>query len=80
MEYIEHGTLFDYFKTQRNSHLEESEIKDFMKALLSSVCYLHERNIIHRDIKPENILIADQNDLSKIKLADFGLSSQFETH
>ena len=33
---------------------------------------------MHRDLKPDNILIADPNDLSSIKVADFGLSAKYE--
>ena len=30
--------------------------------------------MIHRDIKPENIVLMDHNDLTKVKLIDFGLA------
>lgn len=33
--------------------------------------------MIHRDIKPENMLIQDLNDLSQVKLIDFGLSIEY---
>lgn len=35
-------------------------------------------NIIHRDIKPENILIPCYDDLTKLKMADFGLSTKLD--
>lgn len=35
-------------------------------------------NIIHRDIKPENILIPCYDDLGKLKMADFGLSTKLD--
>ena len=38
---------------------------------------MHSKNYVHRDLKPENILIDDEDDLSSIKLADFGLSASF---
>jgi calcium/calmodulin-dependent protein kinase I len=47
-----------------------------MRGILQGVSYIHERNIIHRDLKPANILIEDVNDLSTIKLIDFGLGNQ----
>lgn len=34
-------------------------------------------HVIHRDIKPENILVGDENDLSLVKISDFGLSTQY---
>jgi serine/threonine protein kinase len=30
--------------------------------------------VIHRDLKPENIVIVDYEDLTSVKLIDFGLS------
>lgn len=48
-----------------------------MKSLLSAVGHVHSKNFVHRDLKPENILINDENDLTSVKLADFGLSASF---
>jgi serine/threonine protein kinase len=45
-----------------------------MKAILSAVDYLHSLDYMHRDLKPENILVPDANDLSTLKLSDFGLA------
>lgn len=44
---------------------------------MSAVEHVHSKNYVHRDLKPENILINNENDLSSIKLADFGLSASF---
>jgi serine/threonine protein kinase len=41
---------------------------------MEGVAYLHARRITHRDLKLENLLLADANDLSSIRLADFGLA------
>lgn len=32
---------------------------------------------LYRDIKPENFLIKNKNDISNVKLIDFGLSKDF---
>ena len=46
-----------------------------MKGVFSALAYLHdELNFIHRDLKPENIVLMDSEDLSKVKLIDFGLA------
>lgn len=46
-----------------------------MKGVLSGLTYLHdEKNLIHRDFKTSNILIGSYNDLSKVKIIDFGLA------
>lgn len=41
---------------------------------LSALNYLGDNNICHRDIKLENIMLQRNNNLSNIKLIDFGLS------
>lgn len=35
---------------------------------------MHGENLVHRNIKAENILIFNLEDLSKVKVADFGLT------
>ena len=32
---------------------------------------------MHRDLKPDNILIDDENNLESVKIADFGLSAEY---
>ena len=58
-----------------------------MYALFNSVNHIHSVSIIHRDIKPgifffigENILLPNEKDLDKIKMADFGLSTKLDFH
>lgn len=49
-----------------------------MGSIFRSLHYIHSINIIHRDIKPDNILVSNYEDLSKIKMADFGLSTKLD--
>ena len=56
----------------------EPDLSVLIGAVLQGVQYLHDNNIVHRDIKPENLLFSTvAGDLSRIKIADFGLSVQF---
>ena len=65
-------TLQSYY--QRVS-LTEAQCAQIMRGVFAGLEYLHdEMNVIHRDIKPENVVIMDYDDLSKVKLIDFGLA------
>jgi len=66
------GELFDY--TQKNNKpLEPNDAALVIKQLLSAVSYMHnEACMVHRDLKPENILLENQDNLSQIRLIDFG--------
>ena len=65
------GELFDRIIQQKR--FTEYDAACIMKQILSSLSYLHNRNIVHRDIKPENILYSN-TDNDDLKLIDFGLS------
>lgn len=50
-----------------------------MLGILRGLQYLHDdKNLVHRDLKPQNILIMDYDDLTKVKLIDFGLAANFD--
>lgn len=44
---------------------------------MSGVRHCHDRGVCHRDLKPENLLLADPDDSSVLKIADFGFSALF---
>lgn len=58
--------------------LEETRV--IMTQILRGLHYLHEeKEILHRDIKPRNIVLMDpDNDLSKLKIIDFGVACDSE--
>lgn len=64
--------LFLYI--DRQGCLKEREARVLIRSLLDAVAYLHGNDIVHRDIKPENILLNRENDISSIKLTDFGIA------
>ena len=74
MEYIKYGTLSKWLKTKPNIKEEDASI--ILSSVLSAVEYMHSNHICHRDIKPENIMFSEENNLSSIKIIDFGLSAQ----
>ena len=72
-ELLKGGTLKSYIDNNSESLSEEKSIQ-ILFHLLQAVNYIHNKDIVHRDIKPDNIMFADKNDLSSLKLVDFGLS------
>ncbi|XP_021285720.1 probable serine/threonine-protein kinase At1g54610 [Herrania umbratica] len=50
----------------------ESQIKCYMKQLLSGLDHCHSRGVMHRDIKGSNLLV---NNEGILKMADFGLAN-----
>ena len=49
-----------------------------LKQLLSALVYCHKLGVIHRDIKFQNIMFTNENDITSLKLIDFGLSAQID--
>ena len=78
MEYLKYGNLEKWLK--ENKTISEEKASLIIKEVLSAIAYLHQNQICHRDLKPENIMFSRENDLSSIKIIDFGLSLQnFDT-
>ena len=74
MEYIKYGTLSKWMRGKQK--IKEEEASVILSKVLSAVEYMHSMHICHRDLKPENIMFSEENDLSSIKIIDFGLSAQ----
>jgi len=75
MELVSGGELF--FKIVERGSYSEKDASALVRQILEGVKYLHDLGICHRDLKPENLLVATQNDVETIKIADFGLSKVF---
>ena len=58
--------------------LKEDEAKFLFHQLLVAVRYLHGRGIVHRDLKPENVLLAEEDGVKRLKIADFGFARIIE--
>ncbi|KAL4489293.1 hypothetical protein ABPG72_006357 [Tetrahymena utriculariae] len=81
MELMKGGTIAQLIKQRKQSEqpFTDDESSTIMKCILSAVDYMHSQNILHRDLKPENILLVDPNDLTSVKVADFGLGIQYSS-
>ncbi|KAH7472569.1 putative myosin light chain kinase [Phytophthora ramorum] len=71
--------LFEFI--DRNGPLPEATTRPLIRKLVRTVAYLHAQCIVHRDIKPENILLPpNSQDVSDIKLSDFGIARKLDGH
>ena len=69
MEYVP-GTSLDAVMSQRRLSLHE--VFRVAKSICRGLEAAHRQNIVHRDLNPRNVLVSE--DLSVVKLADFGIS------
>ncbi|XP_053672390.1 ovarian-specific serine/threonine-protein kinase Lok [Anopheles nili] len=72
LEYMKGGDLLT--RIISNKYLPEKTAKLYFLQMCHAVKYLHEKGITHRDLKPDNILLEDDNELTLLKVSDFGLS------
>lgn len=68
-EYMERGSLLDYFNGTQSISLNETV--QIIQQIASGLSFAHSKGIVHRDLKLANILIDNQNNM---RLADFGIA------
>jgi len=77
LEFAAGGELFDAI-VNRGSYSEQDAAR-IIKQILEAILFVHAHGIAHRDLKPENLLLAgEEGQPDFIKIADFGLSKDFE--
>lgn len=74
MEELRGGDLLNRITEQ--GAFSEKDSRSICRTLLEALGYCHRKGIAHRDVKPENILLVDEINSNKIKLADFGCSQR----
>jgi calcium/calmodulin-dependent protein kinase I len=72
LQHLSGGELLEALH-ERGS-LSEGDAREVLFQLLDAVSHLHAAGVTHRDIKLENIMLSCRDDLSSIKLCDFGVS------
>lgn len=72
MEICRGGELFD--RIVKKGHYSEKKAAHLTKTILSVVQECHSLGVMHRDLKPENFLFDNDDEDSKLKATDFGLS------
>ncbi|EGR30641.1 protein kinase domain protein [Ichthyophthirius multifiliis] len=77
MELCQGGELFDLITTRQK--FTEQEARIIFKQVALALSYCHSHGICHRDLKPENLLLYIKDDITSIKVADFGLSCIFKS-
>jgi len=77
MEYMAGGDVFERIVNLK-AYTEE-DARNLSVDLLSAIRSIHAKGIAHRDIKPQNLLLANAQDHSSIKVADFGFSRRVHT-
>lgn len=71
MEYMDY--TLDSYMAKNNSKLSRNQRKGMVQQVLRAFDYIHSKGILHRDISPKNILLKEYEDVSVIKISDFGL-------
>jgi serine/threonine protein kinase len=75
MEYISGGELFDAIV--ENEFYSEADAAFLIKQIVTTIEYVHSKNVVHRDLKPENLLF-EKKGSKVLKLIDFGIAAMID--
>lgn len=71
MEFMD--CTLDKYIEKNSSKLTQNDRKIIVNQILIAFRYIHSKGLLHRDISPKNILLKEYDDVSVIKVSDFGL-------
>ncbi|XP_005029960.3 tyrosine-protein kinase ITK/TSK [Anas acuta] len=69
-EFMEHGCLSDYLRSQRGTFSKET-LLGMCQDVCEGMAYLEENSVIHRDLAARNCLVGESQ---VVKVSDFGMS------
>lgn len=78
LEYGAGGTVQHICKQHRKKGIPDEQAAQIIKAILLGIQHLHRNNLVHRDIKPSNVVVGTPEDMSTLKLVDFGLAVKYQ--
>lgn len=78
MEYMD--TSLERYMHDNNATMSIGTRKSIISQLLHAFGYLHSKNMFHRDISPKNVMLKLYEDVSVVKIADFGLVKTSDSH
>lgn len=68
----------DLYARIKKGKLTEKQAGHIFIQIVKGINSLHIKGIIHRDIKLENILLSDNSEMPKAKIADFSLAEFYK--
>ncbi|XP_013809117.2 tyrosine-protein kinase ITK/TSK [Apteryx mantelli] len=69
-EFMEHGCLLDYLRSQRGTFSKET-LLGMCQDVCEGMAYLEQNSVIHRDLAARNCLVGESH---VVKVSDFGMS------
>lgn len=54
----------------------EQQARDVAKSVLTGLSFMHENRVVHRDVKEENVMFRVPDDLTSLKICDFGFAQE----
>ena len=76
MNFVEGKNLGDIIreKKMRREGLSKKEVYEIFMQVFDALEYAHSKGVLHRDIKPSNIIVKQDGEKLRVKVADFGIA------
>ncbi len=71
-----YGIDVESIRVREGGRLTPQSVFATSRACSDALRYMHDQNYVHGDLKAENLLLADNEDFSRVVLVDFGLAKR----